>query len=66
MSDADIVLEAVVEDVQVKNRLFKGTCTLSSEHDIVITCRVNGIPGIALCIGIRRHCFIVSRRGCAL
>ena len=26
VSDADVVLEAVVEDVQVKNRLFKGTC----------------------------------------
>ena len=24
VSDADVVLEAIIEDVQVKNRLFKG------------------------------------------
>ena len=44
MSDADIVLEAVVEDVQVKNRLFKGTNynVMEYKNDIMITC-INGI-----------------------
>ena len=28
VGDADVVLEAVVEDVQTKNKLFKGMCTV--------------------------------------
>ena len=36
VSDADIVLEAVIEDVQVKNRLFKGDYA-ESFHNIMCT-----------------------------
>ena len=44
MSDADIVLEAVVEDIQVKNRLFKGTirCHTCRSTSVITYC-VNGI-----------------------
>lgn len=33
VGDADVVLEAVKEDEQVKNKLFKGTCALLSCGD---------------------------------
>ena len=47
VGDADIVLEAVVEDVQIKKKIFQGTCPLP----MLLMIRYK--------MSIHRHSFIV-------
>ena len=63
VSDADVVLEAVVEDVQVKNRLFKGRLVgyMSCEWKSSLHCEI-----IALCMNLQTLLHCVQKRLCSL